>query len=994
MAFTLLSKDLPIFDIIKNHLELLKNDDTELAISFWRQDVPFTELDFNNFTNVFRSYMPKYKETILPECLEVSADNNVMHIDGMSNILSYCMTDSYDKKTTKWHKTKVLLSNDVTDLFDLNLTFATVQKTHSVAPDRWNDMRKQFLIHKHINYTANEQVVFTASLYKTTEEEAYTLKQSNVLKSQQNYGFKIVLKSSDVDILQHITRSIQAITMSSSLMTKEQQDEVLKEYWDLVKNDIEVFNKRSNDIPLITPKPVTLERVNLIDPKEYGSVSILSGYTVTEKADGERILLYVNKQGKVFLINNNYKVEDTGMSVSDAGHNSLIDGEFISCHRRKDDANKALYASFDIYYLGGKKVTQLPLIADTDKGQSRYKYLQQFEGLISSKNASVEYITKEHKYSPIQGEILKDARDILMNNKAYPYEIDGLIFTPAKLALYSYYNNQPVKITENVKWDRVFKWKPDDQNTIDFLIRIEKTLTKNGLKYKEAKLYVGYNASQWEDIDITKGLKLRYDKDYAKQQRPTQNVYIPTLFRPTIYYVPGVEYAHIRQNSKGELRAENGDKIDSDSIVEFRYINDTTLPVSERWRPIRVREDKTRIFKKGILSKTANDLGVALNIWRTIHNPVTTAMITGNQPVFNKEVSDIPDERLLDTDDIYYSRNIPRECLLSVHMLNFHNQGVKKQLYEKPAKKGTLLELCCGEAGDLNRWLDSGYSFILGVDLVKKNIYNPKSGCYARMLKRRGQYMRTIDPKETKKIYYPDMVFAAGDCSVPIKNGKAAAAIGDKDSEDILKIVMNKHSHVASHLKYVVGKGADGFDAISCMFAVHYFFESEERLDGFLDNVALNLKKNGVFFCTFMNGERVESEINSNGGDMIEGRKLVDNTLKNSGMPVWAIVRRYSKDAKIKSVYGKKIDVYIENTQKFIPEYLVSFKTLVEKAKQHGLTLLETEMFEETFKNLKAKIPEAEEDYSHLDNDILQMDTDDVQKKFSFLNQYAIFEKK
>jgi hypothetical protein len=108
-------------------------------------------------------------------------------------------------------------------------------------------------------------------------------------------------------------------------------------------------------------------------------------------------------------------------------------------------------------------------------------------------------------------------------------------------------------------------------------------------------------------------------------------------------------------------------------------------------------------------------------------------------------------------------------------------------------------------------------------------------------------------------------------------------------------------------------------------------------------------------------------------------------------MPVWAIIRRF--DTKTKTSYGKKIDVYIENTQKFIPEYIVSFKVLVEKAKQHGLELAETEMFEEAFKRLKEKIPEAEEDYSHLDNDILQLDKDVIQKRFSFLNQYAVFKK-
>ncbi len=996
-----LNKDLPLFAIINNHINLLKNaDDTlELEISFYQKSGSFTELEFNNFTNVLRSL--GYKEVIDQECLDVVSGTDVMmQVYGMPAILQFCISESFDKQKTVWTRNKVLSLDKIDDLFDLNLELKTYSTIQTVIPDNWEDIHKKYTVHKCINYVSESDtsVKFVAKMFKRNDEDNYfySMKQSNILKSGQQYAFSIILTSgykyTDSNIIQNIVSAMQAISMSTTMLTKMQQKEVLDDYYKLVKNDIEIsgYNKHAQQvnphttIPLLTPKPVTLERVNMIDPKEYGAVSILLGYTVTEKADGERILLYVNNVGKVYLINNTYKIEDTGMTVSSSGYNSLIDGEYIMCHKRKDDATKALYAAFDIYYVGGKKITSLPLMS-TSVDESRYKYLQQFAKLVSSgKDASVEFIVKEHKYSD---DILKESKDILMNSKQYPYEIDGLIFTPAKLAVYSYYTNSPVKLTDNVKWDRVFKWKPDDQNTIDFLITTNKIISKNGLKYREVKLYVGYNASQWEDIDITKGLKLRYDKEYAKQHRPRQNSYIPTLFKPSIHYSVGIEYAHVRQNSKGEIRAENGDKIEDNSIVEFRYINDPSIHVSERWIPIRVREDKTRIFQKGILSKTANELGVALNIWRSIHSPVTTAMIMGNEPVFNKEASDIPDERLLDTDDVYYSRNIPRECLLSVHMLNFHNQGVKKQLYDKPSRRGTLLELCCGEAGDLNRWLDSGYSFIMGVDLVKKNIYNPKSGCYARMLKRKNQYMRNMDP--TNKVYYPDMVFAAGDCSMPIKTGEAAAAINDKDSESILKTVFSKHSSVASHLKYVTGKGSDGFDAISCMFAIHYFFETEVKLDGFLENVAQNLKKNGSFFCTFMNGEIVDNEVMKNGGDMIEGRKLEGDYI--GGMPVWAIVRRYNKN--LNSAYGKKIDVYIENTQKFIPEYLVSFKVLVEKAKQHGLELVESEMFADVFNKLRAKVPDNVEDYTHLDDDIMHLDKDDVQKQFSFLNQYAVFKK-
>jgi SAM-dependent methyltransferase len=622
-----------------------------------------------------------------------------------------------------------------------------------------------------------------------------------------------------------------------------------------------------------------------------------------------------------------------------------------------------------MYYISNKLITSLPLI-DT---VSRYTKLQEIVKNISK--GDIDVIVKNHRYSD---NILNDSKDILTNSKQYPYDIDGLIFTPAKLAVYSYYTNRQVTLTDNVKWDRVFKWKPEDQNTIDFLITYGKVITKNGIRYQEVKLYVGYNATQWEALSIEKALKLRYDKLYAKTNDINSSSYIPILFKPKLFYTPGVECAHIKINTSGELRAKNGDKIENNSIVEFQYNNDENIHISERWNVLRVREDKTRIYRnENTLSKTANDYGVALNIWRSIHVPVTMAMITGNE-----NLSYINNVENLDSDDIYYSRNITRDNLLSVHMLNFHNQGIKRYLYKEVSKnKGSLLELCCGDGGDMNRWIDSGYNFILGIDYVKHNIYNPVSGGYSRMLKRRKQFVKNA-PKDS---YFPNIVFAAGDCSANIKNGETARQIQDRESENILKTVMNKQYSNEIHLKYISGKGADGFDVASCMFAIHYFFESEEKLEGFLKNVADNLKTKGVFFCTFMNGDKVHNEIMRNDEDKIEGIKLKSEF--NEGTPVWAIIRRYSKENK--EIYGKKIDVYIENTKKLIPEYLISFQTLVKKAAEFGLKLEKSEMFEETFNRIKTNIQSNDKLYK----DIQELDKDDIQKKFSFLNQWAVFKK-
>ena len=88
-------------------------------------------------------------------------------------------------------------------------------------------------------------------------------------------------------------------------------------------------------------------------------------------------------------------------------------------------------------------------------------------------------------------------------------------------------------------------------------------------------------------------------------------------------------------DGKGEIRAENNDKIEDETIVEFRFDMDL-----KEWKPIRVREDKTRIFKRGEFSKTANSLVVAVNIWRSINSPISKEMIIGSTSVKDYEMDE------------------------------------------------------------------------------------------------------------------------------------------------------------------------------------------------------------------------------------------------------------------------------------------------------------------------------------------------------------------
>jgi mRNA (guanine-N7-)-methyltransferase len=166
------------------------------------------------------------------------------------------------------------------------------------------------------------------------------------------------------------------------------------------------------------------------------------------------------------------------------------------------------------------------------------------------------------------------------------------------------------------------------------------------------------------------------------------------------------------------------------------------------------------------------------------------------------------------------------------------------------------------------------------------------------------------------------------------------------------------------------------------MFAIHYFFESEEKLEGFLNNVTTNIKKDGIFMCSFMDGDSVERALGSEG--IIEGRRNLDNT----NILVWAIIKRFIKED---GFYNKKIDVFIENTRRLIPEYLVNFDFLIEKAKQFGLELVESELFSQSFNDYMKKINKNK--LTSLDKIMLNLDKEEIQKRFSFFNRWAIFKK-
>ena len=175
------------------------------------------------------------------------------------------------------------------------------------------------------------------------------------------------------------------------VVKKSESKALLISYLKLVNR--EFYDKNTNDESLdssimlkqlyanpnrhfLTYQPVTLELDNINSEDIIQNDSILkseANYAVTEKADGERYLLFVSPNEKVYLINNRLNIIDTG--IKSKLTETLIDGELVRYDKNGEELNT--FMAFDIYFENKKDVRELPFYIDDKKESStRYKKLK------------------------------------------------------------------------------------------------------------------------------------------------------------------------------------------------------------------------------------------------------------------------------------------------------------------------------------------------------------------------------------------------------------------------------------------------------------------------------------------------------------------------------------------------------------------------------------------------------------------------------------------
>ncbi len=1021
---------------------------------------------FDNSTGKYKDSNIRTIISGLPNIQEYCKTNNIKETIKYNSANDYHKLISFEKKTPMFEKIEgdrsVRLPNADFDDFNFRVSLSEETPIRGYPPlvtnmiEEWDKTKKtyrlinrvifvndSFPIDVHMSivrsstydgknvvktYRAEESGVFTnAETYEIELEfNNMTVKnKSYEISKQKSEDYSTPSKEVSLDdFLEEKVKTLIKYVLSGLQNTNypisyKEQKEVLQSYIKMLYgNEIpeEKKDPRYNyKFDFIGPSSVTLQMENImpINDNMEKSKNIRSGYVVTDKADGQRALLYVAPTGKIYLIGSNMNVMFTGAITEENDlTDSLIDGELVLHDEEGRFINRFL--AFDMYYVHREDIRHLELltfeISDDKKKKYRYPLLKNFIKFLNPKPfvpTEICPITIGYKrFYPNSADIDIFAACNYVLKKIgegvdYDYVIDGLIFTPISFGVGS---NKPgvAGPLSKITWEYSFKWKPPHYNTIDFLV-----VTKKGLDGEDIITPIfedGINTLNTDSISQYKTLSLMCSFNEKKDGflNPCQDMIddklpeyegtdakrtknIPMQFYPTSPpdINAGICKIMLQKDPEGNLKmfTFEDEVIEDNTIVEFMY--DLTREGSWRWVPLRVRYDKTEELRLSLLGigrpNYGNSYKVANSNWKSIHNPIPEHMImTG---------ANIP-ESILD-EDVYYNRDLnEKESNKTLALRDFHRLYVKNLLITSVCRKGdTLIDYACGKAGDLPRWIKAQLSFVFGIDYFKSNLEDRLDGACARYLKKK---------KELKNMPYA--LFVNGDSTYNIRSGKAMR--NDK-AEQITKAIFGEGPKDEKILGTGVfrqyGKGIDGFNVSSCQFAIHYFTGSLTSLQNFVRNVAECTKLNGYFIGTSYDGKLVF--------DMLKNVKKGENIqIVEDGVKVWEIKKNYDNQTfeNDSSSLNYEIEVFQESINQLIPEFLVNFTYLERVMENYGFALISRDeakelglpegsgLFSELYVNMLEEIKRNKYKASEY-NKAAEMT--DYEKKISFLNRYFVYKK-
>jgi hypothetical protein len=907
----------------------------------------------------------------------------------------------------------------------------------------WLKVKKLFRYIKRYQFShPTLSVLVDISIVKTNQRSkqgnivpTYTLQSANVMKGPKNYELEIEWKNHAdqklQDILQGLRKSIHimlcAIQATHYPLSYVEQDFVLNEYMNLIYTQKKVgFEPRPFEASdFFGPSTVTLQIEQLM-PTSVDNV--LTDFAITEKADGDRKMLFIcpssdkDKEARIYLIDMAMHLTYTGKTTTSKDlFYTLIDGEHVLFDKQGNYIN--YYLCFDIYFTslakdgkgdggGGVKAIYLSSFIKTagDKGgdvpelpKKYYRYSVLKDKLKNLKTTMIDRSSKQECVMSIEikdfhhrGTLFENAATILNNTPYFIYNTDGLILTPCRESVPIH----PAPHSFKTQWNHCYKWKPPQYNTIDFYVRAAKdehgqpvikqafqsgnqlNIMDQDQPYQVFELCCGVNRKNDNHKNpFHEMLKLLKKEDIEPVLQNYEENYRPERFIPKNPYDPQAYLCYVKMERNNQqqfvVKTKEGEIFGDHTIVEFeRDLVNTYDSSAWRWKPLRFRFDKTAKLLDNI-REFGNAFHVADQNWHSIHFPITQSMMSTGEH--------IPSENT----DIYYDVQQETKYEFTKPMRSFHNIVKRKLIYSvaQLSQDKSFMDLAVGKGGDLQKWQHAGISFVLGIDISRDNIHNDKNGAC----------MRYLD--ERKKIKKDNMLglFLVGDASQHIRSGEAMSSTID---QELVRTVFAT-TGTQQPIPFIQGIGKEGFQIVSCQFAVHYFFKNRDTLHGFLQNVAECTKLGGYFIGTTYDGKSIFDQLKrfQEGEGIIFSRK---HPQKEENIPIYKLIRKYKNETweDNESSLGYTISVFQDSIGKSADEFLVNFEFLKQIMSSYGFIVIDklvdpylempegTSMFESLYHDMMKKWKETQAvEFEKAHN----MKEDE--KTISFFNRYFIFKK-
>jgi len=625
----------------------------------------------------------------------------------------------------------------------------------------------------------------------------------------------------------------------------------------------EIYESISSNI---VQKKLTLKNIlnaakSMTKSSYYSEVYPPLGWYVTDKADGERCVLYSSGE----TINLVYSSVEM-VAVPNGILKNIADCELITT-----TSGKRLLGVFDIMNCNGQDLTRLTI---EDRMVHAKTVLAQVAEPL--KAIGVEVFIKDYIQisQPIEEGILR------VYNTKRDYKIDGLILTSHTGNYYETKNR---------------KWKPTEENTIDFMVvKCPKTF----LGRKEIPSRPGYDV-----YVLMCGMNSHRRKQYGINLWPSYNEdtnvdqsqpYVPVLFQSALWPYSYVYYHKIDSN----MTATNAD-LDG-KVCEFSVnitaantlksafskgaIDTTSLNL---WQLNRIRTDRSITA-----GEYGNDYDIAEQVFSNIIDPfVIEDLWTGNSSYFEKQ-----------RDAMYRSPNKFKRFVIKEAFKKYLTPGI------------SVLDIAAGRGADLGPYNQAGIGRLIAMD---------------------------IDPTALVELIHRSMDKHITD----MRRGHGPMKL------NVLVSDVSGNSNV--NKKALAERFAiDDVDIIVCNFAFHYFCTSAGAAGnalGFISSMC-DPSHDTYFIMTVLDGSKVFDILR----DVEEGQawKVVENSLDKY------LIRKDYPGSNLEK-YGQKISVKLPMTTKLYTEPLCNIEALSTDAVDYGLNLVSNESFGEYLSKFNTAEPQV-----------------------------------